>query len=213
MPTPFAKTGDDDCCYCSKTNQSIRFPPIQTSQKWNIVLPNLSNYSYLENDAASKYGHNVHKSTQHIVNCNLEPTLSLSPSISLLTFLPQRVIWGCTWKSSIFLKLQESSLFPLSRTSCIHSDQATHPKEPESSFSAVLLFAILARWVRWRLGNPPVLFWPLINYYLIGSDQFLSIFVTWMPFTIFESSPRLHKLFLPTIPDGRTWRTGRTRRT
>ena len=77
-------------------------PFIQTSQKWNIVLPNLSNYSHLENDAASKYGHNVHKSTQNIVNCNLEPTLSLSLSNSLLTFLPQRVIWGCTWKSSIF---------------------------------------------------------------------------------------------------------------
>ena len=47
------------------------------------MLPNLSNYSYLENDAASKYGHNVHKSTQNIVNCNLEPTLSLSLSLSL----------------------------------------------------------------------------------------------------------------------------------
>ena len=180
-------------------------PFIQTSQKWNIVLPNLSNYSYLENDAASKYGHNVHKSTQNIINCNLEPTLSLSLSNSLLAFLPQRVIWGCTLKSSIFLKLQDSIFFPLSRASCIHSDQATHPKE--SSSSAVLLFAIVTRWVRWRLGNPPVLFLPLINYYLVGSDQFLSIFVTWMPFTIFESSPGVHKLFHPAILDGRTWRT------
>ena len=152
----------------------------------------------------------MHKSTQNIVNCNLEPTLSLSLSNSLLTFLPQRVIWGCTLKSSIFLKLQESNLFPLSRTSCIHSDQATHPKEAESSSSAVLLFAIVTRWVRWRLGNPPVLFWLLINYYLVGSDQFLSIFVAWMPFTIFESSPGVQKLFHPAIPDGRTWRTRRT---
>ena len=176
------------------------------------MLPNLSNYSYLENDAASKYGRNVHKSTQNIVNCNLGPTLSLSlRPFRCSHFLPQRVIWGCTWKWSIFLKLQESIFFPLSRASCIHSDQATHPKEPSSS--AVLLFAIVTRWVRWRLGNPPVLFWTLINYYLIGSDQFLSIFVTWMPLTTFESSPGLQKLFHPAIPDGRTWRTWKTWRT
>ena len=114
MPTPFAKMGDDDCCYCSKANQSIRFPPIQTSQKWNIVLPNLSNYSYLENNAACKYGHNVHKSTQNIVNCNLEPTLSLSVHFAAHIFAT---------KSNLRMHMKVKHIFETAREQSFSTDQ------------------------------------------------------------------------------------------